>query len=209
MKPINSLLMPLSPKSTPAENWFYSDEMFNRIYPPEIQNLARRHWTPLSVARKAASFLAAQPYVRILDIGSGVGKFCLGAAHYKPRALYVGVEQRNNLVEYAETARSLLGLQNVSFIHGNFTQLNFKDYHHFYFYNSFYENLASTDKIDTSIDYSGELYNYYTRYLFKQLEQKPAGTRLATFHSLEDEIPQDYHVVGSEMDNLLKFWIKI
>ena len=64
-------------------------------------------------------------------------------------------------------------------------------------------------KIDDSIDYSGELFNYYNRYLFKQLEKKPAGTRLATFHSMEEEIPQGYHVVGSEMDNLLKFWIKI
>lgn len=195
--------------NTPAEKRFYSDEHFNGIYPPAVRLLARRHWTPLSVARKAAGFLAAEPNVRILDIGSGVGKFCLAAAHYKPRAFYVGVEQRHNLVQQAEAVKDTLGLQNVSFIHGNFTQLEFKHYHHFYFYNSFYENLATTDKIDNSIAYSGELYHYYTRYLYKQLEQKPAGTRLATYHSLEDEIPPDYHVVGSEMDNLLKFWIRI
>jgi SAM-dependent methyltransferase len=187
----------------------YSDEQFNDIYPPPIQDLARRHWTPLTVARKAASFLAAEKKACILDIGSGVGKFCLGAADYMPGAFFVGVEQRLSLIRHAQTAKDRLGLGNVTFIHGNFTQLNFNDYQHFYFYNSFYENLASTDKIDHSIDYSGELYNYYTRYLFKQLEQKPAGTRLATFHSLEDEIPPDYHVVGAEMDNLLKFWIKI
>jgi len=45
--------------------------------------------------------------------------------------------------------------------------------------------------------------------LLKQLEQKPAGTKLATYHTLEDEIPQSYHEVGSEFDNLLKFWIKV
>ena len=38
--------------------------------------------------------------------------------------------------------------------HGNFTQLDFKNFDHFYFYNAFYENLAGTDKIDDSIDYS-------------------------------------------------------
>src|SRR5690606_5361463 len=101
-----------------------------------------------------------------------------------------------------------LHLENVSFLHANFTQLDFKNYNHFYFYNAFYENLAGTDKIDNSIEYSGGLFNYYNRYLFKQLEQKPGGTRIATFHSLEDEIPKNYHVVGSEFDNLLKFWIK-
>ena len=116
-------------------------------------------------------------------------------------------------VDFSETslnaARQIVGLNNVSFSHGNITQIDFKNYDHFYFYNSFYENLAGTDKIDERIVYSGELYNYYNRYLYKQLEQMPAGTRLATFYSLEDEVPGDYHVVGSEMDNLLKFWVKV
>jgi SAM-dependent methyltransferase len=202
-------MMPKFRKSFSEEKWFYSDEQFNSIYSLPIQNLARRHWTPLRVARKAAKFLAAEKDTCILDIGSGVGKFCLSAAHFMPSAFYVGVEQRSSLIKHAEAAKDRLSLSNVSFIHGNFTQLNFEQYQHFYFYNSFYENLASTDKIDYSIDYSAELYNYYNRYLFKQLEHKPPGTRLATYHSSEDEIPKDYHIVGSEMENLLKFWIKI
>jgi len=200
--------MSLLKKRNYVEKWFSSDEQFHQLYPLSIQLLARRHWTPLSVVRKAAGFLAAENDVRILDIGSGVGKFCLGAAYYKPDAFYYGVEQRKILVNHAETAKEILHLENVSFTIGNFTQLDFRNYDHFYFYNSFFENLASGDKIDDSIDYSGELYNYYNRYLFKQLEQKPGGTRLATFHSMEDEIPQSYHEVGAEFDNLLKFWIK-
>jgi SAM-dependent methyltransferase len=173
-----------------------------------MQQHSRRHWTPLSVARKAAVFLAAGTGSRILDIGCGVGKFCLGAAYYKPEAFYFGIEQRKNLVEYADEARDRLGLYNVSFLHGNFTQLDLRNYDHFYFYNSFYENLQETDKIDDSIAYSAELFNYYNRYLYRQLDRMPPGTRLATFHSLEGEIPTGFQVVGTEMDNLLKFWIK-
>lgn len=191
------------------EKWFGSDEQFDQLYPPSVQLLTRRHWTPLAVARKAADFLAAEKDVRILDIGSGVGKFCLGAAYYKPNAFYYGIEQRKSLIHHAETAREALGLESISFMHGNFTQLDFRNYDHFYFFNSFYENLIVTNRIDESIAYSAELYNYYNRYLSKQLEQKPAGTRLATFHSMEDEIPAGYHVVGSAMDNILKFWIKV
>jgi SAM-dependent methyltransferase len=196
-------------EKTRVEDWFSSEAKFDQLYPLKIQELAKRHWTPLSVARKAAGFLAAENNARILDIGSGVGKFCLAAGYYKPKAFYYGVEQRISLVYKAETARHILRLENVSFIHGNFTKLDFRNYDHFYFYNAFYENLVGTDKIDNSIVYSGELYNYYNRYLYHELDQKPAGTRLATYHSMEDEIPQSYHVVGSEMDNLLKFWIKI
>jgi SAM-dependent methyltransferase len=201
--------MPLIEKKIHSEKWFRSDDEFNCLYPPSIQAFARKHWTPLNVARRVANFLAADYNVRILDIGSGVGKFCLAAAHYKPKAVYYGVEQRRNLIDHAETAREILQIENATFIHGNFTQLDFKNFDHFYFFNSFYENLAGTEKIDESIDYSGELYNYYSHYLYRQLEEKPEGTRVATFHSLEDEMPKNYYEVGSEFDNLLKFWIKV
>jgi SAM-dependent methyltransferase len=201
--------MPLLEKENTEEKWIGSDERFNQLYPLSIQALAGRHWTPLIVARKAAAFLAAEKNVRILDIGSGVGKFCLAAAYSKPQAFYYGVEQRKSLIIEAEIVKKKLQLDNVSFIHGNFTQLDFKNYDHFYFFNSFYENLTGTNKIDDSIEYSHELYNYYNRYLFNQLQQKPAGTKLVTFHSLEDEVPEGYQLVAAEIGSLLKYWIKI
>jgi hypothetical protein len=68
---------------------------------------------------------------------------------------------------------------------------------------------VGTNKIDDTIEYSQELYNYYNRYLFKQLELKPAGTKLVTYHSLEDEVPEGYKLIDAEIDNLLKYWIKI
>ncbi len=201
--------MELIKKSTVTERWFETDVQFNRLYPLPIQQLAGRHWTPLNVARKAARYLAAEPGVSVLDIGSGVGKFCLSAAHFKPNATYFGVEQRQRLIDAAENARDILGFSDVWFIHGNFTQIDFGAFNHFYFYNSFYENLSGTERIDESIAYSAELYHYYHRYLYMQLAGMPAGTRVATYYSLEDELPPQYHIVGAEFDNLLKFWIKI
>ena len=163
----------------------------------------------MNVAFKVANFLAAEDGVTILDIGSGVGKFCLAAAHHTPKAIYYGVEQRESLIIHANTAKENLQLKNASFIHRNFTQLNLRKYDHFYFFNAFYENLGGTDKIDDSIAYSGELYNYYNRYLYKQLQQKPQGTRLCTLCSLENEIPPDFQLISTDADELLKFWIKI
>ncbi len=194
--------------SLPEKNWFTSDSRFDQLYPPSIQLLARQHWTPLIVAKKAAGFLASQSYSMILDIGSGVGKFCLAAAYQKPKMFFTGVEQRLNLVNHAEKAKAILGLQNVAFINANFTQLDFRNYDHFYFYNPFYENLRGTDKIDDSIEYSSQLFQYYNRYLYKQLEERPAGTKVATFHSLEDEMPAAYILAGVEAGGFLKFWIK-
>jgi len=201
--------MPLLERKIDKEKWFSSDDQFDKLYPLPVQSLTSLHWTPLNIVRKAAHYLAADYNVRILDIGSGVGKFCLAAAYYKPKAFYYGVEQRKSLVRYAEIANDVLLFQNVSFFNGNFTVLDFRNYDHFYFYNSFYENLIGADRIDNSILYSAELYNYYNRYLYKQLERKPIGTKIATFHSLEDEIPPCYRSEASEFDNLLKFWIKV
>ena len=191
-----------------SEKWFASDEQFNRLYPLSIQAHAQRHWTPLHVARRAAMFLGMQKNDRIADIGSGTGKFCLAAAYYTPDALFFGIEHRKNLVRYSDSANEILRLKNVSFIHGNFAQLDFGNYDHFYFYNSFYEHLSRADRIGDSSDCSRELYTYYVRHLFKQLEQKPTGTRLATFYSLEEEMPKGFHLAGAEMNGLLKFWVK-
>jgi SAM-dependent methyltransferase len=190
-------------------SWFNSDISFNELYPEPIQALSKLHWTPLHIAEIVALFLSENKNRNILDIGSGVGKFCLAAAYYSPNGFYHGIEQRKSLIGHAENAKRQLGLRNVNFIHGNFTQLDFSKFDHFYFYNSFYENLPGTEKIDDSIEYSDELYIYYKRYLYKQLEKKPKGTRLCTLCTWDHEIPSGYHVVKSEMLDRLKFWIRV
>jgi SAM-dependent methyltransferase len=188
--------------------WFGSDEQFHHLYPLSMQRLARRHWTSLTIAQRVVEFLTPSRGSRVLDIGSGVGKFCLTGAYQKPSSHFFGIEQRKDLVEHAETAREIVGLKNVHFMHGNFTQLDFREYDHFYFYNSFYEHLVDTEKIDENITFSESLYNYYSRCLYKKLEQLPAGTRLATFHTLEERMPPGYVLAEARMGNLLKFWVK-
>ena len=191
------------------ESLFSDDLRFNQLFPKRIQAKAARHWTPVDVAKTAADFLAPDKDVHVLDIGSGIGKFCLTAAYHKPKAIFYGVEQRKDLSDYAFDVSCKFAVYNVSFIHGNFTQLDFRQFDSFYFFNSFYENLKGTEKIDSTIEHSLSLYNYYNRYLYKELEQKATGTRIATYHSLEDEIPRCYRVVKTAFNGLLKFWVKV
>ncbi|WP_246197827.1 methyltransferase [Chitinophaga agrisoli] len=162
----------------------------------------------MGVAKKSAKFLATEPGKKILDIGSGVGKFCLIGGHFSPEVSFHGIEQRQELYKFAISAKGLTGTRNVNFIHGNFTQIDFAEYDHFYFYNAFFENLASDGHIDQLTEYSTILYYYYSQYLFKELDAKPSGTRLVTFHSLEDEVPPSYQLVDATVDFLLKMWIK-
>jgi hypothetical protein len=202
-------MKPTTKTSLHGENWFSTDDKLHQLYPGPIRSLARMHWSPLYITQKVVSFLAPHDNVKVLDIGSGAGIFCLAAAFYKPTASFFGVEQRKNLVDHAVIAQKKLGFKNVHFIHRNFTQLNLAEYDHFYCYNAFFENLDGTDKIDNEIVYSNELYNYYSIYLYNQLEKMPVGTRVATYCSWGDEIPPCYQVAETNFNNLLKFWIKI
>ncbi len=200
------LLSPIKQKDT-GTALFHNDAAFDWIYPEHFQLMSYKQFTPLAVARKAAAFLA-EPNARVLDIGSGVGKFCLTAAHYYPETFFHGIEQRHELVYFAEEAKRYTRLNNAWFTHGNLTRVNFKEFDHFYFYNSFYENLDPDNRIDDTIETSFSLYTYYTQYLFSALNEKPSGTRLVTFHSTEDEIPPGYCLVDVSYDTLLKMWIK-
>jgi len=186
---------------------FEEDAVFDDLYPVHIQNLSQLHWTPLNIAKQAAAFLA-ESNAKILDIGSGVGKFCIIAGYYNPQARFYGIEQRRELTLVAELAKKELNLSNIDFIHGNLTDLNFEAYDHFYFFNSFYENLKPENGIDQKIKTTKELYNYYTRFLFQQLDQKPSGTKLVTYHGARKQIPQSYQLVENSCHYALKFWIK-
>jgi hypothetical protein len=153
-------------------------------------------------------FLVPHKGVKVLDLGSGVGKFCLAGAFYKPEASFYGVEQRKHLVELADAAKNSLGLQNVHFLHKNLTKLNFRGFDHFYFYNSFYENLMNTEKIDDRVTCAPYLYDYYNHCLYNKMEDMPPGTRIATFHCIDDRMPSGFDLVESQIGQLLKFWIK-
>lgn len=191
------------------DSYFETDESFNLLYPEHIRAVAARHWTPVEVAEKVAAFLSTHAGARVLDIGSGAGKFCFIAAYHYPDVHFTGVEQRGELIDLCNHLKDRLKLKNLSFKHGNIKDTDLADFDHFYFYNSFYENLPGTQKIDYKVTYSEDLYDYYNRVLYKKLDATPAGTRLATYHSLGSEVPREFEEVFSDYADFLKFWVKL
>jgi len=191
----------------PNDCFFRNDAEFDWLYPQHLQLISQQHWTPVAVARKAAEYLKV-PGSRILDIGSGIGKFCLTAAHEHPYCDYYGVEQRHELIHYAENSRNYLNLGNVSFIHANITQINFDEFDHFYFYNAFYENIDRSNAIDDTLEVSESLFEYYSAYLYHALKNRPSGTRIVTYQSFTEIIPHGYCIEEMSFNTLLRLWIK-
>ncbi|TFF34594.1 class I SAM-dependent methyltransferase [Mucilaginibacter psychrotolerans] len=190
----------------PNDCFFRNDAEFDWLYPEHLQLISKRHWTPLAVAKKAADYLDIAG--NILDIGSGTGKFCLTAAHRYPLGNYYGAEQRHELVHYATVAGNYLDLGNARFIHANITQINFNEFDHFYFFNSFFENIDRKNAIDDTIETSRSLYEYYNRYLLAVLKDKPPGTRVVTYQSLGEMIPANYELAAQSFHSLLRLWIR-
>ena len=187
---------------------FTSDAEFDSLYSLRAQQLSAIHWTPIEIAKKAALHLCSGKGSDILDIGSGTGKFCLVAGHYFPDFNFTGVEQRKALVDEAIITQTATKVLNVKFIHANFNELDTDRYDHFYLYNSFSENLFHYKPIDNLVSTSVEIYNEYRNQFYELLENKPQGTRVATFHCPDGYLPADYKSVKYTSGDPLKLWIK-
>jgi SAM-dependent methyltransferase len=184
------------------------DSDFNAIYPEKIQLLAKQHWTPVSVAKLASEFLVDRPGARVLDIGSGAGKFCMiGATNTK--GYFTGIEQRLELIELSRKISASYYIHNVEFLHANITSIKFSDYDSFYFYNSFYENINMINRIDDTIKLDMHLYHLYSMYIVEQFASLPLGARLVTFCSPSTIIPRTFKLQDSSKGGLLKFWEKV
>ncbi len=184
------------------------DHDFNAIYPARISRLARKHWSSVSVSKLASAFLADRPGTRVLDIGSGAGKFCMiGATNTKGH--FTGVEQRGELVALSTQLSASYRIHNVKFIHANITSIKFTDYNAFYFYNSFYENIDMLNSIDGTVRLAAHLYRQYSVYLVEQLASLPLGTRLVTFCSPLNIVPHTFKLQDSANEGQLRFWEKV
>jgi hypothetical protein len=185
-----------------------TDEEFNLIYPERIRTLAKQQWTPLDVSKLAAKYLAETPGTKVLDIGSGVGKFCMIGAT-STEGIFTGVEQRQDLVEMSNKLAKYYGIKSVKYVHSNITEIAFTDFDTFYFFNAFYENIDRDAMIDHTIERGIQYYNMYNRYVSGQLAKMPLGTKLVTYWSSFGEIPGNYEIQFEAFEGNLKFWKKV
>ena len=185
-----------------------SDEDFDAIYPFEIRELSERHWSSVFVSKIASDFFCNQKSVKVLDIGSGAGKFCFVGAALHPGSEFHGIDIRENFIELSNQLKEKHQISNTSFELQDVLQMNFSGYDGIYFFNSFQEKIDPTSAIDQRSEISIEQYIMYTNHLFNELNKVPIGTKLVTYFAEDFCVPDSFRLISTHFKGELKFYLK-
>jgi len=186
------------------------DRHFDTLYPPAIRGVSSQFWTPVSVAVRASELLVRNRKTRVLDVGAGVGKFCLvGAA--VTGAAFVGLEHREHFVEMANDAARRLRVRTASFVHARLDKFSADDFDAYYFYNPFEENLWNDGtQLDRTVELSERRFFADVEIAMSMLARARTGTLVATYHGFGGVMPSGYQRVLREpcWSDHIELWVK-
>lgn len=189
-----------------------SDTQFDKIFPSELRRQGRVHWTGVAIAIEAVQLLVADrpegEVVKILDVGSNVGKFCLVGA-LTSRAQFTGVERRRNLADVARKVARELGVQHVRYRACDMAELDWAEFNGIYLFNPFQEHLDADIRWDSEIEFSKTQFDEYIQTVQAKLASCRVGTRVVTYYGFGGAFPWNFERdENHEMDEKLELWIK-
>ena len=186
------------------------DPELDQLFPKPFRAASENHWTSVQAAKRAVELLVDRPRMRILDVGSGVGKFCLVGA-LTSTAYFTGVEQRASLVRVAQRMVDRFSIPRIEFWNARIQDIDWRPFHGFYFFNPFVENFyRPSERIDATVELSPLRYRKDLRFVQHQLGLARGGTRVVTYHGLGGAFPPEYRLVTQEPmgEDFLQLWVK-
>lgn len=186
-----------------------NDEIFDRLLGEQPRKRSRSYWSSVQACQVAAQLLREAGATRVLDGGSGAGKFLSIASLHLAQRVY-GIERREALVLESRRLAEALGAD-VEVQHGTLDDVDPKPFDGFYFFNPFGEYVADDeDRYDLLAPRSFQQYVRDARLVERWLRAAPVGTALVTYNGLGGRIPVSYrpkettHVRGDTM----RLWVK-
>lgn len=187
------------------------DRVFDRYLPREFRAVSQQFWTPLRVVVRAACLFEEFGIRSVVDIGSGVGKFCIAAA-LASQCRFTGIEHRSRLVAVAsDLARRFECDDRVRFIEGRFGAAATPPADAYYLFNPFEENVYPPfDWLDGDVELSRHRYREDLAAIDGLLRGAPNGTYLLTYNGFGGAIPNVYRRLRVEtaLPNILGLWQK-
>jgi predicted RNA methylase len=188
-----------------------SDHVVDALLPLEYRLRSSMFWTPVSVALCVARWLRHHNVSSVLDVGSGVGKFCAIAACVS-NATFVGIEQRPALIEAGRALCRSLGVEHrVQFIAGEFGATTIPRVSAYYCFNPFGEHLFEDgDRIDHTPPLGMRRFRRDAAAMSQVLREASVGTLFCTYNGFGGLIPRTYDLVATRDDFAcpLRLWKK-
>ena len=189
-----------------------SDRAFDVWLPENYRRISYRFWSSVGVSMRVASWLEEAGAERVLDVGSGIGKFCVVGA-LGSRMAYTGVEHRPHLVALAEELAGRFGVSaRVSFVTGRFDAVDFLDYDAIYLFNPFGENrFPVAEHLDSSVEVNPSRFDDEVALIERQIERMRMGTHLVTYNGFGGCVPDNFDLVHAKITSgsLLRLWRKV
>jgi predicted RNA methylase len=184
---------------------FMQDSLFDRFLPADLRQVSSVHWTTLEVTQQIAEWLTKLKITSVVDLGSGVGKFCIATALRVPTCCFLGIEQRTRLVEIARSLASTLGVTNqVRFVEGAFDHVTIPKADAYYLYNPFGENLiCPEEQVDHDVELSQQRYIREVATMTAFLDSLALGTYVIYNNGFGGTIPPGYFEVFAHRNQLL------
>ena len=188
-----------------------ADHIFDRHLPENLRSASSDFWTPLDVALTVGSWLNEVGARTVLDVGAGVGKFCV-AASLLTDCVYFGIEHRPRLVEAArELARRFEVEARVAFIEGEFGDAIIARADAVYLYNPFGENLRPYDDwLDDTVALGHARFRHDVALVERFLDSLPMGTHVVTYNGFGGRMSESFVEVRTDhtFANVLRMWRK-
>jgi SAM-dependent methyltransferase len=184
------------------------DAAFDELYPTAVRQASSVCWTPVEVVRETLRLLRPTASTRLLDIGSGPGKFCAIAALIAP-GQYLGIERSPELHEVAVETRRKLGAERAAFLLGDALDLDWSHYDVLYFYNPFQEFLARSLVAAMGLSVAPvDDWARCARAAHMRLHQLAPGTRVVLFNGYGMDLPVGYEQLAGGRGGALTLWQK-
>lgn len=174
------------------------DSAFDSNFPAFHRALSGAHWTPVEAALIASRYACFKPGAKVLDVGSGVGKFCMLGSLFHPDSSFHGVEQRGTLVGIAKRVARKLAVPRATFAHANAENVDWSRFDSVYLFNPFWEHFDEKGRIDDAIPLHAEHFLRYLTMTREKLAQLRDGSRAVILNGFGAEMPPGFRLLASE-----------
>lgn len=167
------------------------DQRFDRLLPSRWRTASDQFWTPLDVIKSASNWFAELGVQSIVDVGSGVGKFCVAGAMMSGNCHFTGIEQRGQLCAVARDLASLFRVEDrVTILEGRFGLTETPAADCYYFYNPFEENLFPIhEALDDDVELSADRFRQELRHFRALVTAMPIGTYVLSYNGVGGRVP--------------------